>query len=72
VQQTAYRLSSRRILSILSCLGHCEVQYIEQILGTFAKLRKAGISFVVSVRLYARLAARKQQHDSNWADFQEI
>jgi len=54
------------------CLGHCEVQHIEQILGAFAKLRKAAVIFVVSIFLYVRLSVRKQQLESNWTDFHEI
>ena len=37
-------------------------------LGAFAKLRKATVSFVISVRLYVRM----QELDSQWTDFDEI
>ena len=37
-------------------------------LGTFAKLRKATISFIMSVSLYFRM----EQLGSNWTDFHEI
>ena len=63
---------SKIFVYYMLCLGHCEVQHIEQSLGAFAKLRKAAVSFVVSVPLYVRLSVRKQQLDSNWTDFQEI
>jgi hypothetical protein len=38
------------------------------ILGAFAKLRKATISFVMSVCLSVRV----EQFDSHWTDFSEI
>ena len=45
-------------------------------LGAFTKLRKATISFVVSVclsvRLSVRLSFRKEQLGYHWADFHEI
>ena len=59
---------SKIFVHFMLCLGHCEVQHIEQILGTFAKLPKAAISFIVSVLLYVRLSVRKQQLDSNWTN----
>jgi hypothetical protein len=41
---------------------------ILSILGAFAKLRKATISFVMSVRL----SIRTEQLGSQWKDFHEI
>jgi len=38
------------------------------VLGTFAKLRKANISYVISVRLYVRT----EQLGSHWTDFNKI
>ena len=58
--------------NFLLCLWHSEVQHIEQTLGAFAKLRKAAISFVVSVPVYVRLYVHRQQLGSNWTDFHEI
>jgi hypothetical protein len=37
-------------------------------LGAFAKLRKAALSFVMSIRLVVRM----QQLGSHWTDFHEI
>jgi hypothetical protein len=45
------------------------VNYI-QFLGAFAKLRKATISFVMSVCV--RLSVRTEQLGSHWTDFHEI
>ena len=41
-----------------------------QIFGSFAKLRKATISFV-NVCLFFLPSARMEQLDSHWQDFQE-
>jgi len=43
-----------------------------QILGTFAKLRKAAISFIMSVCSTVRLSVSMEQLDSHWTDFREI
>jgi len=42
--------------------------YVSQLLGSFAKLRKATISFVMSVRPIVRM----EQLGSHWMDFHEI
>jgi hypothetical protein len=42
--------------------------HIYRVLGAFAKLRKATISFVRSVRLSIRM----EQLGSHWTDFHEI
>jgi hypothetical protein len=42
-----------------------------QFLGAFAKLEKAIISFVMSVRP-VRISVRMEQLDSNWSDFYEM
>jgi len=42
------------------------------ILGAFAKLREATISFVIFVRTSVRLPARMEQLGSHWRDFHEI
>jgi len=63
---------SKIFFNFLLCLWHSEVQHIEQTLGAFAKLRKAAISFVVSVPVYVRLYVHRQQLSSNWTDFHEI
>ena len=41
-------------------------------LGAFAKLRKAAISFVMSVRPSVRPSVRMEQLGSHWTDFHEI
>jgi hypothetical protein len=41
---------------------------IIKLLGGFAKLRKADINFVISVRS----SVRKEQLDRQWMDFHEI
>ena len=41
-------------------------------LGTFAKLRKATISFVISVRPSVYRSARMEQLGSHWTDFHEV
>ena len=38
----------------------------------YAKLRKATISFVISVRPYVRLSVRPEQIGCHWTDFHEI
>jgi hypothetical protein len=43
-------------------------RYFSQFLGSFAKLRKATLSFVMSVRPIVRM----EQPGSHWADFYEI
>jgi hypothetical protein len=45
---------------------------IGPILGAFAKLRKANISIIISVRLYAVPAARMEQFGYHWTDLNEI
>ena len=52
-------------LSQLRKMRHC-------VLGAFAKLRKATISFVMSVRPSVCLSARIEQLGSHWTDFGEI
>jgi len=42
------------------------------IFGAFAKLRKATISFLMSVSLSVRLSVRMEHLVSHWADFHEI
>ena len=42
-----------------------------QFLGAFAKLRKATMSFVTSVRLSVCLSVRMQRLGSYWTDFDE-
>ena len=42
--------------------------FVYPFLGTFAKLRKSAISFVMSVRLSVRM----EQLGSNWKGFHEI
>jgi hypothetical protein len=41
-------------------------------LGVFWKLRKATISFVMSVRLSVRPSVHTEQLGSHWTDFHEI
>ena len=43
---------------------------LHRFLGAFAKLRKATVSFVISVRV--RLSVRIEQLGSHWTDFHEI
>ena len=54
------------------CFNFCvflkSKKFFEQVLGAFAKLRKATISFVMSVRPSARI----EQLGSHWTDFREI
>jgi hypothetical protein len=48
-------------------------QHVITFSGAFAKLRKAIISFVISVRcLFIRLSVLMEQLGSHWADFHEI
>ena len=48
--------------------AYIHIWLISSFLGAFAKLRKAAISFVMSVRLSARV----EQLGSHWMDFHEI
>jgi len=43
-----------------------------RILDTFAKLRKATVSFLMSVCLAIRPSVRMEPLDPNWTDFHEI
>jgi hypothetical protein len=47
---------------------HKGIKRVARLLGAFAKLRKATISFVMSVRPSARM----EQLGSHWIDFHEI
>ena len=50
-------------------MSSCGTQHqIKSFLDAFAKLRKAAISFVMSVRPSVRM----EQLDSHWTDFHEI
>ena len=46
--------------------------FMYTLLSAFAKLRKATISFVMSVRPSVRLSVRMEQLGSHWTDFYEI
>ena len=48
------------------------VRRYNQLLGAFAKLRKATISFVMSARLSDWPAVHMEQLGSHWTDFREI
>ena len=52
----------------LNIIPKCLIFISKAILGAFAKLRKATISFVMSVRLSVRM----EQLDSHLTDFHEI
>jgi hypothetical protein len=45
--------------------------HVAHFLGAFAKLRKATISFVMSIRLSVRPSFSMEQHGSHWTDFHE-
>ena len=59
---------SPKWLSLLSQPPHPSIHQNAQFLGSFAKFRKATVSFVMSVRPFVRL----EQLGSHWADFHEI
>ena len=44
---------------------------IFKLLGAFAKLRKATIGFVISVRQHARPSVRMEKLGPHWMDFNE-
>ena len=50
----------------------CSTLARDVILGAFAKLRKATISFVMSVRLSIRPSIRIEQLGSHWTEFHKI
>jgi hypothetical protein len=47
---------------------HYELRPFHILLGAFAKLREATISFVMSVRLFVRM----DRLSSHWTDFHEL
>jgi hypothetical protein len=58
----------RLCVTFLPCRWACLNCHLYQILGAFAKLRKAAISFVMS----ARLSVRMEHLGSHWTEFNEI
>jgi len=46
-----------------------QVSFVWFLIGAFAELRKATVTFVISVRLFVRI---KKQLVSHWTDFHEI
>jgi hypothetical protein len=46
--------------------------YLFYVLGTSAKLRKATVSFVMSVRTSVYPSARMEQLGFHWTDFHEV
>jgi hypothetical protein len=59
---------SAKHISIFFATERGEESLFNQFLGAFAKIRKATISFVMSVRL----SVRTKQMGSRWTDFHEI
>ena len=53
------------------CTALYRVTLQKHFLGAFAKLRKATVRFVMSVRPSVRLSVRKEQLGSHWTDFDE-
>jgi hypothetical protein len=68
---TDHRTGHPNFFIALSAVGYtAEVPFLKEdkFLGTFAKLPKATISFVIS----ARLSVRMEQLGYHWTDFHEI
>ena len=57
-------VSTVKAAELLALLMYC--------LGEFGELRKAAISFVISIRMSVRPSIRTEQRYSNWTDFHEI
>ena len=55
------------LLSMLQYILACTLK--TYLIKPFAKLRKAGINFAVSVRPFVRPAAHMKQLGSHWTDF---
>ena len=76
------KLWSKKVISeviltvnLTSCAMLCSVSHKVQIptlLGFFAKLRKATISFIMFVHLSVCPPIRMEQFGSHWMDFDEI
>jgi hypothetical protein len=64
---TLHNFDQAHIVTLL-----CSLRSVVTLLGTFVKLRKGTISFVMVVRLSACPPVRMEQLDSHWTDFHEI
>jgi hypothetical protein len=51
---------------------HIQTEHHKCLPGAFAKLLKATINIVISIRLSVRPPARMEQLSSHWMDFHEI
>ena len=60
------------VLSGYICVLCCKVLHFVTVLGAFAKLRKANISFFMSVCQSVRPSVRIEQFGSHWTDFHEV
>jgi len=69
--QTSFPFLEKRLTDLTRCL--LNILYIVlEFFGAFSKLRKATVSFVVSVCLSVCLSIRMEQLGPHWTGFREI